>query len=114
MIFSETIESQSFLIICNIIFEAGSHAGVACFYELMASIAKQLTNSLSIPNIQYSTTSYYLLTPIYPSFIAGNKLQPQIIFNFTDKSSKNITFPTETFFELPTTMKESLYIPNPG
>jgi hypothetical protein len=98
MIFSENINGENQLIICNIIFSDDIPAGVACFYESMTEIAQQLTSSLSISNIQYSTTSYYLLTPIYPSFSTQGKFQPQIIFNFSDKTSHNISFPTDTFF----------------
>ena len=114
MIFSEKINGENQLIVCNIIFADDVPAGVACFYESMTEIAQQLPNSLSIPNIQYSTTSYYLLTPIYPSFATQNKFQPQIIFNFTDKTSQNISFPSETFFELPKTMNQNLFIPQAG
>ncbi len=51
MIFSENVNDQNQLIICNLIFDSGSPVGVACFYVLMADIAQQLTSSLSIPNI---------------------------------------------------------------
>jgi len=89
-------------VICNLIFSNGTSAGVACFYIQLTDIALQLTTNLAIPNVTYSTTSYYLLTPIYPLFLAQKMLsQPQIIFNFTDKNPQSINYPLDTFFALP-------------
>lgn len=65
MLFSEIIDRENQLVICNIIFDAADPVGVACFFVLLTDIATQLTQNLGIPNIVYSTTSYYLLTPIY-------------------------------------------------
>jgi hypothetical protein len=114
MLFSEIIDGENQLVICNIIFDAADPVGVACFFVLLTDIATQLTQNLGIPNIVYSTTSYYLLTPIYATSESNNISSPAIVLNFTDKNTSNINFPQSLYLDLPSTLYPALYKPIAG